>query len=105
MRKLVCIAIFVLAAVFSSHAQRVKINFTPESETFSAATKEYRAIWKSEGDKTIKTLEKVSGRKFRETEFEAIVFEGISRSGRNCVRAVLEAVTLRSNRRTENRNG
>ena len=81
MRRFVCIAIFVLAAVNSSHAQRVKINFTPESEKFAAATKEYQAIWQSEGDKIVKAIEKISDLKFSESEFEAIVFEGISRSG------------------------
>ena len=79
--KLVCIAIFILAAVISSHAQRVKINFTPESDKFAAATKEYQALWQAEGDKIVKAMEKVSGLKFRETEFSAIVFEGVSRSG------------------------
>src|SRR5688572_11869969 len=82
MKKFVCIALFVLASVISSHAQRVKINFTPESEKFAAATKEYQALWQSEGDKIINAIEKVSGLKFKETEFETIVFEGVSRSGR-----------------------
>ena len=81
-QKLVCTAILVPAAVISSHAQRVKINFTPESEKFSAATREYRAIWQSEGDKIIRAMEKMSGLKFKEPEFETIVFEGVSRSGR-----------------------
>ena len=82
MKEFVCIAIFVLAAVLSSHAQRVKINFTPESEKYTAATKEYQALWQAEGDKMIKAVEKISGLKFKETEFDAIVFEGVSRSGR-----------------------
>src|SRR5687767_2155409 len=82
MRKFVCIALFVLTAPVSSEAQRVKINFTPESEKFAAATKEYQVIWQSKGDRIIKAIEKVSGLKFKEAECETIVFEGVSRSGR-----------------------
>lgn len=82
MKKLFYIPLFVLAAAVTSEAQRVKINFTPESERFAEATKEYQALWKAEGDPIVKTLESVSGLKFTETEFGTIVFEGISRSGR-----------------------
>src|SRR5688572_16721249 len=81
MRKLLYITIFALAAALPCHAQRVKINFSPESEQFAAATKEYQALWQAEGDKIVKALERVSGLKFAETDFGAIVFEGISRSG------------------------
>jgi hypothetical protein len=60
----------------------VKINFSPEAEQFAAATKEYEALWQAEGDKIVKAMETVSGLKFAETEIGAIVFEGVSRSGR-----------------------
>ena len=79
--RILLISILALFAV-QAEAQRVKINFTPESDKFEAATKEYQSLWRAEGDKMINTLEKVSGVKFRETEFDAIVFEGVSRSGR-----------------------
>ena len=82
MRKLFLISVLVLTAAASSEAQRVKIKFTPESDKFGAAVTEYQAIWKAEGDKMIAALERVSGLKFKETEFETIVFEGVSRSGR-----------------------
>lgn len=82
MKKLFYIAILLLFSTTFAQAQRVKITFTPESEKFAAATKEYQALWQAEGDKIVKTLEQVSGLKFTETEFEAIVFEGVSRSGR-----------------------
>jgi hypothetical protein len=79
--RILLIAIFALLTI-PAEAQRVKINFTPESDKFEAATKEYQALWRTEGDRMIAALEKVSGVKFKETEFDAIVFEGVSRSGR-----------------------
>jgi hypothetical protein len=82
MKKLIYLSTFILLAITAVQAQRVKINFTPESEKFETATREYHTLWQAEGDRIIKVLEKVSGLKFAETEFEAIVFEGVSRSGR-----------------------
>ena len=82
MRKVFCVGLLVLLAALPSLAQRVKINFTPESDDFAAATKEYQFLWQAEGDRMIAAMEKVSGLKFKETEFGAIVFEGVSRSGR-----------------------
>src|SRR4030095_7185727 len=64
---------------------RVKINFTPQSERFNAATEEYRQIWQSEGDQMIAAIEQVTGLKYPEKEFNAIVFEGVSESGRGKV--------------------
>ena len=81
MRKIVYLFVLVVLAFTTAHAQRVKIKFTPEGEKFAAATKEYEAIWQAEGDRVIKAMEKVSGLKFKETEIETIVFEGVSRSG------------------------
>jgi hypothetical protein len=57
------------------------MNFTPESEQFAEATKIYQAIWKTEGGKMIKAMERVSGIKFLETKIPVIVFEGASSSG------------------------
>jgi len=82
MRHCLSIAVILLLASAQAYAQRVKINFTPESDKFAAATAEYLALWKTEGDRIIDAMEKVSGLKFKETEFGAVVFEGVSRSGR-----------------------
>jgi hypothetical protein len=60
---------------------RVKINFQAESERFNAATEEYRQIWQSEGERMISAIEQVTGLKYPEKEFNAIVFEGVSESG------------------------
>ena len=74
--------LFIICAAIPALGQRVTIKFTPEEGKFAAAAAEYQTMWKAEGDKMIDALEKVSGLKFNETGFEAIVFEGVSRSGR-----------------------
>jgi hypothetical protein len=73
--------IFVLTVSLSSKAQHVKIRFSPDSEPLAAAAKEYQALWRAEGDKIVKAMEQVSGLKFKESEIEAGVFEGVSYSG------------------------
>jgi hypothetical protein len=82
MRRFIYIAVLVVISVLPALAQRVKIQFTPESEQFVAAAKEYQTIWQTDGDKIVKAMEKVSGLKFKETEIEAVVYEGVSWSGR-----------------------
>ena len=82
MRNFIFITLLLLFTSAELHAQRVKITFTPESEKFADASKQYQALWSAEGDRMIAALEKVSGMKFTETAFETIVFEGVSRSGR-----------------------
>jgi hypothetical protein len=59
----------------------LKINFKAESERFNTATEEYRQIWQAEGDRIIAAIEQVTGLKYPEKEFNAIVFEGVSESG------------------------
>ena len=51
----------------ASHAQRVKINFIPESDKFAASSVEYQELWKAEGDRIVASMERVSGLKFKET--------------------------------------
>lgn len=77
----VCIIIFVFAATLPSQAQRVSLRFSPESEKFTTAAKEYQALWDAEGDKIIKAMESVSGLKFPESKIEVVVYEEISRAG------------------------
>ena len=60
---------------------RVKLNFTPESEKFNAATEEYRGIWQTEGTRMLDAMEQVTGLKYAEKEVNVIVFEGVSSSG------------------------
>ena len=60
---------------------RVKVSFSPESEKYAQATKEYQDIWKSEGKRIIEAMERISGVRFTEREIQAIVYEGVSWSG------------------------
>jgi hypothetical protein len=59
----------------------LKLNFAPESERFTEATRQYREIWNTEGRKMIEAMEVVSGLRFFETDISVIVFEGASSSG------------------------
>ena len=62
-------------------APRVSIRFSPVSWGFREAAREYQAVWEAEGNRIVDAMEGVSGLKFAETLIEAIVYEGISRSG------------------------
>jgi hypothetical protein len=74
-------AAFALTIGLSAQKPRVDLRFSPQSDTFAAASKEYQAIWAAEGDKMISAIERVSGLKFRENRVQVTVFEGVSRSG------------------------
>jgi hypothetical protein len=67
----------------------LKINFLPDSDLadYSAAIDEYKKLWKKEGEKIVKAIEKISNLKFQETEINAIVYFGIlpSRSRPLCL--------------------
>ena len=64
-----------------TQAPSIKMTFTPESEKYVEATKQYEEIWKAEGKKMIEAMERVSGLNFSETDIRVIVFEGASNSG------------------------
>jgi hypothetical protein len=71
----------VLTAFLHSQASSVSLRFSPESERFADATKEYQRIWQAEGNKMIQALEGVSGLKFGNQGIQVIIFEGASNSG------------------------
>lgn len=60
----------------------LKINFYPDSDredrlkTTEKGVKEYKKIWKQEGEKIVKTIEKVSGLKFKEKTINSVVYVG-----------------------------
>jgi hypothetical protein len=58
------------------------INFYPEYDNpkFEKAAKEYAKLWKEEGERITKTIEEVSGLKFKERIINAIVYDRISMS-------------------------
>ena len=82
MKKTFLVAAVVLTTVAFAAAQRVNLKFDSESEQFKESAMEYTTIWKAEGDKIIAAMEKVSGIRFEETDIRAIVYEGVSWSGR-----------------------
>lgn len=76
------LAILILALTPSVASQNtVKVSFSPESEKYAQATREYQAIWSSEGKRIVAAMESVSGLKFTDKEVQAIVYEGVSQSG------------------------
>lgn len=64
---------------------KLTISFRPESDDgkFTEDVKEYEEIWKTDGEKIISAMTRISGLNFQENHIEAIVYDGISRSGRN----------------------
>jgi hypothetical protein len=81
MRPFAVAVVLVLTVAASSRAQGLRIHFSPESERFAAAAREYQSLWEAEGSRIIAAMEHVSGLKFPEPAIEAVVYEGISRSG------------------------
>jgi len=59
----------------------VTLNFSPESEKFTDATRQYQSIWNAESKRIIAAMEEVSGMKFQPQDVRVIVFEGPSESG------------------------
>ena len=57
------------------------LTFVPESDSFTAAAREYTQLWAAEGDRIVRAMESVSGLAFRDTAVTVIVYEGISMSG------------------------
>src|SRR5437867_58447 len=74
--------VLVLMSALPAQTPRIAITFTPEADRFSDAAAEYRNLWVSEGDRMVQALETVSGLKFREKKFRAVVYERASQSGR-----------------------
>jgi hypothetical protein len=67
-------------------ASPVRVTFTAQSDSFTAAVREYTAIWNREGARIIAAMEQATGIRFdsppyADTAIGAIVFEGVSNSG------------------------
>ena len=60
---------------------RLVMAFTPEKESFNAATEAYRQLWREEGTRIAEALERVTGLPFTQSRITAIVYEGRSSSG------------------------
>ncbi|MEX2281126.1 MAG: hypothetical protein WEE89_01435 [Gemmatimonadota bacterium] len=64
----------------------VRVTFTAQSDSFTAAAREYTAIWSREGTRIIAAMEQATGIRFdsppyADTAISAVVFEGVSNSG------------------------
>jgi hypothetical protein len=81
MIRIFVLIVFAFVTLAFIQTPRPNISFSPESEQYAQATKEYQAIWASEGQRIIEAMEKVSEVKFAEAEVRAIVYEGVSWSG------------------------
>ncbi len=73
----------------------ISIKFIPEIDNtdFVESCAEYTDIWQINGAQIIEKLESISGLKFRDTRIEAILIDGISKSGRS----VTDPMKLRYN--------
>jgi len=62
----------------------ITIHFIPifEDLDFLSAAEEYKNIWAADGQMIISTLESVTGLSFQESRIAALVYEGMSFSGR-----------------------
>ena len=78
---LILVAALACTIGLSGQRPQVDVRFSPQSDAFAAATREYEAIWSSERVRVIEVMERVSRLTFRESEIRAIVFEGVSQSG------------------------
>lgn len=75
---------------FSAFAN-LQMQFEPQSAYFDSATREYRRIWSNEGNRVIEAMETHSGVSFAQGKVKAIVFEGVSSSGRGDIPMKLRA--------------
>ena len=78
---LILVAALAFTGDLSAQGPHVDIRFSPQSDAFAAATREYEAIWSSERVRVIEVMERVSRLKFLESEIRATVYEGVSQSG------------------------
>ncbi len=81
MTRIFALITFIFVPLAFTQAPRPNISFSPESEQYAQATKEYQAIWDSESQRIIEAMEKVSAVEFVGNDIRAIVYEGVSWSG------------------------
>lgn len=81
MRSALHLMLLVTGALAAPQEPKVRMTFSPESERFFGAACEYENIWRTEGQRILDAMERVSGLQFFEKEIQAIVYEGVSYSG------------------------
>ena len=60
---------------------RLTMTFTPQDQSFAAATEEYRRVWAEDGTRIVDTMQGITGLTFVQTSIAATVYEGISLAG------------------------
>ena len=93
-RPLVVLTVLLTATACSRNSQTaspvapslVRVTFTAQSDSFTAAAREYTTIWNREGARIIAAMEQATGIRFdsppyADTAITAVVFEGVSNSG------------------------
>jgi hypothetical protein len=78
---IVCVAVLSGSLVAQERAIRLQMNFTASAESFDVATKEYREIWASEGERIVAAMERATRLRFETGPIGAVVYEGPSFSG------------------------
>jgi len=83
-RLTILVALAVCAVAPNGQGQTARplvIEFSPQSESFAAATEEYRGIWMAEGERIVTAMERATGLRFERGPIQALVYEGVSYSG------------------------
>jgi hypothetical protein len=73
--------LFSASLAAQSAAPRLHIEFAATAPQFDAATKEYQALWASEGARIVEVMERRTGLRFEPGPIRAMVYEGVSYSG------------------------
>ncbi len=69
----------------------LQVEFKSETADFDSSKKEYERIWTDEGNRIAQKMEARSGVRFKEDKVKAIVYEGISLSGKGSIPMKLRA--------------
>lgn len=62
----------------------LRLNFEPlyNKKDLIEATKEYKEIFKKDGERIIEEFENIGGTQFKEAEIDVLIYEGVSSSGK-----------------------
>ena len=74
MERIFASILLALVPLAFAQAPRVKVSFSPESEQYAQATREYHAVWDSEGQRIIEAMERIAGVQFPGNDIRAIVY-------------------------------
>lgn len=78
---LICVSTIHAFGQRKLNEKQVRLMFTPQSDRFATAAREYEEIWAAEGQRMIAALEDKSGLQFEEFEIPVVVLEEPSFSG------------------------